>query len=162
MHLGDNKRDILQFAVFTHLHEVIDELFLLKETFGPLVRRVELLLGELRLAWRLSALQSLKLFLSVEVLTSGPLHELLIVDFTCDGHLEVTEGFLGGGNRDLWVIKLREHLSRVVVATFFRNVEHVLDEAEDSFDESCELVERHRSRIVLIEQDEGSIDLFCH
>ena len=77
---------------------MVHKLFLLKETLGPFCCRVEFLLSKLGLARWLSALKCLKLILRVQVLTSGPLDELLVIDFASHGHLQITKGLLGSLN----------------------------------------------------------------
>ena len=74
---------------------MVHKLLLLKETLRPFCCRVEFLLSELGLARWLSTLECLKLLFRVQVLTSDPLDELLVVDFAGHGHLQVTKGLLG-------------------------------------------------------------------
>ena len=66
---------------------MVNEFLFLKETLGPLFSAIELFLGELGLRRGLSALKSLELLFSVEVLTCDPLHKLLVVDLTGHWHL---------------------------------------------------------------------------
>ena len=41
-------------------------------------------------------------------------------------------------------------------------MEHVLDEVENSLDQGSQFIEAHSTRIVLIKQYEGSVDLVTH
>ena len=107
-------------------------------------------------------MQSFKLFVRVHVLPSGPLHELLIVDFLGDGHLEVSKCLFGGLYCDGWVIKVREEFIVVLLPSLDGNFEHVIYQVEYSLDERCKLIEAHSARVILIEKDEGCIDLVRH
>ena len=86
--------------------------------------------------------------------------ELLIVDLSGHGDLQIGKGFLGSLHGNFRVIKLREDLIVAVLGTTsLLNFKHVSDEIEHCFNELGEFIEAHRARIVLVEEDEGRIDL---
>ena len=115
--MGEHQRNPLEIAVLSHFHKMINELFLLKEAFGPLSGVVEFFLSKCRLGGWLGPLEQLKLLISVHVLPSRPLNELLIVDFASLGNLKICESFLSRCDGDLRVVQLCKDLTRVIISS---------------------------------------------